>query len=107
MEKTTMFTRLIQDPEFSKLLAGERIVLDASEKIISIMQEEHVSKQELGRRLWPNSATDNSNNFITEMFSGRKEYKLAMLAQVFHVLGYELQLNPVKMEVPENDIQSI
>ena len=47
----TQHARLMEDPEFRRLLVVEALVAEASEVVASLMAEQNLSKADLARRL--------------------------------------------------------
>jgi len=80
------YEELIQDPEARKQLATESLVLEATETVIELMQDQNVTKAELARRL------GRSRAFVTQLLDGRANMTLKTLAEVAQALGRELSI---------------
>lgn len=69
-----------------KILQQEELLLEATELLSTVMEENQITKVELARRLGKTKA------FVTQCLSGHQNMTLRTLADLFHVLGYRLQL---------------
>jgi len=97
MKMKTQFEQLIERPEFHKLYAIEGLVLEASEFIARLMQEKKVTKAELARRL------GRSRAYVTQMLSGSTNITVRTLAEVAYVLGAEVKLEAVPLQVAHHE----
>jgi|ERR1039458_3851083 transcriptional regulator with XRE-family HTH domain len=75
-----------KEPEYERLLAQERLILDATEAIVGLLEEEKVSRQELARRL------GKSKGFVSQLLSGERNMTLRTLADLGYVLGRRFSL---------------
>ena len=75
-----------KEPEYERLLAQERLILDATEAIVGLLEEEKVSRQELARRL------GKSKGFVSQLLSGERNMTLRTLADLGYALGQRFSL---------------
>jgi len=80
----------MNDPEFRKLLAQEELILEVTETICELLEEEKISRKELADRL------GKSKGFISQLLNGGRNLTLRTVADILHVLGYKVSLNPQK-----------
>jgi transcriptional regulator with XRE-family HTH domain len=80
----------MNDPEFRKLLAQEELILEVTETICELLGNEKVSRKELADRL------GKSKGFISQLLNGGRNLTLRTVADILHVLGYKVSLNPQK-----------
>lgn len=92
LKRSTTYGDFIADTERLRLLAQERFILEATEQIAKIMEEEHVSKAELASRL------NKSKAFVTQLLGGGRNMTIRTLADVMTALGYSpsIQATPLK-----------
>ena len=88
----TMYEEEMKDTEFAKLMAEESLILEITEKIIELMQKENITKEELEKRLVK------SKGFITQLLNGSRNFTVKTIADVFHTLGYSLQIMAEKIK---------
>jgi transcriptional regulator with XRE-family HTH domain len=84
---TTELERLTTTPEGKRLLAQERLILDVTEFIIGLMQEQDVTRAELAKRL------GRSKGWISQLLAGEANFTLRTLADVFGALGYHPRID--------------
>jgi transcriptional regulator with XRE-family HTH domain len=75
-----------QEASYEALLAIAKLEVDAIEVICEIMDSEKVSRSELARRLGTTPVA------ITTLLNGSKSPTINRLAEIAHVLGYELRI---------------
>jgi transcriptional regulator with XRE-family HTH domain len=80
----------MDDPEFRKLLAQEELILEVTESICKLLEEEKVSRKELADRL------GKSKGFVSQLLNGGRNLTLRTVADILHVLGYKVTLMPHK-----------
>jgi transcriptional regulator with XRE-family HTH domain len=80
----------MHDPEFRKLLAQEELILEVTETICDILENEKISRKELADRLCK------SKGFISQLLNGGRNLTLRTVADILHVLGYKVSLIPQK-----------
>jgi transcriptional regulator with XRE-family HTH domain len=80
----------MNDPEFRKLLAQEELILEVTETICELLQNEKVSRKGLADRL------GKSKGFISQLLNGDRNLTLRTVADILHVLGYKVSLTPYK-----------
>jgi transcriptional regulator with XRE-family HTH domain len=81
----------MNDPEFRKLLAQEELILEVTETICDILENENISRKELAERL------GKSKGFISQLLKGGRNLTLRTVADILHVLGYKVALKPDKL----------
>lgn len=87
----------MNDPEFRKLLAQEELILEVTETICDILENEKISRKELADRL------GKSKGFVSQLLNGGRNLTLRTVADNFHVLGYKVSLTPHKVEVKRKE----
>ena len=80
----------MNDPEFRKLLAQEELILEVTETICEILENEKVSRKELADRL------GKSKGFVSQLLNGGRNLTLRTVADILHVLGYKVTLRTYK-----------
>jgi hypothetical protein len=75
--------------ENKALYQQEELLLEVTELLASVMDDNDVSKAELARRIGKSKA------FVTQCLSGSQNLTLRTLADLFLALGYRLQLGAV------------
>jgi len=90
----------MHDPEFRRLLAQEELILEVTETICELLENEKVSRKELAERL------GKSKGFISQLLGGGRNLTLRTVADILHVLGYRVTLTPYKEKVrrQENNV---
>ena len=86
----------MNDPEFRKLLAQEELILEVTETICELLENEKVSRKELAERL------GKSKGFVSQLLNGGRNLTLRTVADNFHVLGYKVTLTPQKLRQRSN-----
>src|SRR5665647_1540229 len=84
----------MNDPKFRKLLAQEELILEVTETICDILENEKVSRKGLADRL------GKSKGFISQLLNGGRNLTLRTVADILHVLGYKVALTPYKEGEP-------
>jgi transcriptional regulator with XRE-family HTH domain len=74
--------------DYERLLAQERLILDATEAIVGLLEEQGVSRQELARRL------GKSKGFVSQILSGERNMTLRTLADLGYALGRSFSVVP-------------
>jgi transcriptional regulator with XRE-family HTH domain len=72
--------------DYERLVAQETLILDATEAIVELLQEQGVSRQELAARL------GKSKGFVSQLLSGERNMTLRTLADLAYVLGQRCSL---------------
>jgi transcriptional regulator with XRE-family HTH domain len=80
----------MNDPEFRKLLSQEELILEVTETICELLENEKVSRKELADRL------GKSKGFISQLLNGGRNLTLRTVADILHVLGYKVALTAYK-----------
>src|SRR6185437_7254082 len=71
------------------LYQQEELLLEVTELLASVMEDNNVSKAELARRIGKSKA------FVTQCLCGSQNLTLRTLADLFLALGYRMQLGAV------------
>jgi len=83
---------IVKDEEFRRLFAQEDLILEVTETICELLDNEKVSRKELADRL------GKSKGFISQLLNGGRNLTLRTVADILHVLGYRIALKPYKEE---------
>jgi transcriptional regulator with XRE-family HTH domain len=81
----------MNDPEFRKLLAQEELILEVTETIRELLEKDEISRKELASRL------GKSKGFVSQLLNGGRNLTLRTVADILHVLGYKVALQPDKL----------
>ena len=76
-----MATSLIDDmndPEFRKLLAQEELILEVTEVLCGLLEQEKISRKELADRL------GKSKGFVSQLLNGGRNLTLRTSCQTIH-----------------------
>jgi transcriptional regulator with XRE-family HTH domain len=87
----TLLEEYLEDPEFGKLLAQEELILEVTETICDILENEKISRKGLADRL------GKSKGFVSQLLGGGRNLTLRTVADILHVLGYKVSLSPHKI----------
>ena len=85
----TWITELAEDEEGRRLLEQERLILEVTESIANVMEEQGISRDELAKRLGKPPA------FVTRLLRG-DNLTLRTLADVFYAMNRGLSLKETK-----------
>ncbi len=97
-EKTLM-DQYLEDPEFAKLVAQEDLIMEVTETLCELLEEEGFSRKELAGRL------GKSKGFVSQLLNGGRNLTLRTVADILHVLGYKVSLTPQKLRQESNIIE--
>src|SRR4030043_849503 len=92
--KTTILDEYLKDEEFRRLFAQEDLILEVTETICELLENEKISRKELADRL------GKSKGFISQLLNGGRNLTLRTVADILHVLGYKVSLTPYKEKIP-------
>lgn len=81
----------MHDAEFRRLLAQEELILEVTEVLCGLLDEEKISKKELADRL------GKTKGFVSQLLNGGRNLTLRTVADILHVLGYKVALKPDKL----------
>ncbi len=84
--------KYLQDKQIARLLDQEELILQVTEMLCGLLAKEQITRQELAARL------GKSKGFVSQLLNGGRNLTLRTLADILHVLGYQLQLRPYKRE---------
>ena len=99
-----MDTRVINDmddPEFRRLLAQEELILEVTEVLCGILEQETISRKELAERL------GKTKGFVSQLLNGGRNLTLRTVADIMHVLGYKVKFSPYKAAIQGQRINVI
>ena len=71
----------------SQLVAEERLILEVTEGIWTILDEKQISKADLAGRL------NKSKAYISQLLNGNRNMTLRTLADIVHVLGANIDIS--------------
>jgi transcriptional regulator with XRE-family HTH domain len=89
--KKTILDKWKEDPEFAKLLAREDLIMEATETICDLLETDKILRKELAKRL------GKTEGFISQLLGGDRNLTLQTIADIFHVLGYRVKLQVIKL----------
>jgi transcriptional regulator with XRE-family HTH domain len=89
--KTTILDEYLEDEEFRRLFAQEDLILEVTETICELLENEKVSRKELADRL------GKTKGFVSQLLNGGRNLTLRTVADIRHVLGYKVALKPDKL----------
>ena len=76
-------------PEGRRLFEQERLILDVTEQMCTVLEEEGISRATLAERLGKSKA------YVSQLLDGRANMTLRTVADVFHAMGRSLQVSAV------------
>lgn len=88
--KTTILDEYLQDEEFRRLFAQEDLILEVTETLCELLENEKISRKELADRL------GKTKGFVSQLLNGGRNLTLRTVADILHVLGYRASLTPFK-----------
>ena len=88
----TLLDKYLEDPEFAKLMAQGDLIMEVTETLCELLENEKVSRKELADRL------GKSKGFVSQLLNGGRNLTLRTVADILHVLGYKVSLTPYKEE---------
>jgi transcriptional regulator with XRE-family HTH domain len=94
---TSVINDDMHDPEFRRLLAQEELILEVTEVLCGLLEEEKISKKELADRL------GKTKGFVSQLLNGGRNLTLRTVADILHVLGYKVTLTPQKIHGEGSD----
>jgi transcriptional regulator with XRE-family HTH domain len=89
----------MNDPEFRKLLAQEELILEVTETICELLENEKVSRKGLADRL------GKTKGFVSQLLNGGRNLTLRTVADILYVLGYKVSLISQKLKQKSNVIE--
>lgn len=81
----TLIERLIRTPEEKRLFLQERAIIEVTQLICILMEEEGVSKAELAKRLNTSKAN------VTQILDGRRNMTIRTVSDILFHLGHALE----------------
>jgi transcriptional regulator with XRE-family HTH domain len=97
--KTTILDEYLKDEEFRRLFAQEDLIMEVTETLCELLEKEGVPRKELAERL------GKSKGFVSQLLNGGRNLTLRTVADILHVLGYKVSLNPQKLIQESNGIE--
>lgn len=82
----SLIERISSSPEEFKLLQQERTILELTELVCAVLEEEGISRAELARRL------GKTRGWVTQLLDGEANMTLRTVSDVFTVLGKQLRV---------------
>ena len=86
------------DPEYERLIAEEKLILEATELISSLMETRDVSRAQLADRIGKSRA------YMTQVLAGNRNMTLRTLADLAWALGTKVQLAVPELMSPEVNV---
>jgi antitoxin component HigA of HigAB toxin-antitoxin module len=83
-DNKSTFDRYVDNPERRRIFEQERLMVDATELLFTVMEMKGTKRGELAQRLGRSKA------YITQMLRGNQNLTLRTLADVFCVLNFRL-----------------
>lgn len=77
----TLKDKLIETPEGRRAYRQEELILDVTERICELMEQQGVSRSELARRL------GKTKGYVTQLLDGRTNMTIRTICDVFDALG--------------------
>ena len=101
-EKTLM-DKYLEDPQFAKLMAQGELIMEVTETLCKLLENEKISRKELADRL------GKTKGFVSQLLNGGRNLTLRTLADILHAMGYKLTLKTYKegMQPQEDSICEI
>jgi len=82
----------MQDDKFRNLLAQEELIMEVTELLCKLIDEEGISRNELAKRL------GKTKGFISQLLNGGRNLTLRTIADIISALGYKVTLNSHKVD---------
>jgi transcriptional regulator with XRE-family HTH domain len=79
------------DEEAERILAQERLIVEATEVICELLERDGVTRQELAERL------GKTKGFVSQVLSGERNMTLRTLSDFAFVLGRRLRVSPAAL----------
>jgi transcriptional regulator with XRE-family HTH domain len=93
------FMNDMNDPEFRRLLAEEELILEVTEVLCELLEQEQISRKKLADLL------GKTKGFVSQLLNGGRNLTLRTVADILHVLGYRASLSPQKLRQESNVIK--
>ena len=92
----TLTEKLTKTKEGMRLYQQERAILDVTELVCKVMDEQHVNRSELARRI------GKTKGYITQLLDGRTNMTVRTIADVFTALGRAVYFQEGPLEASVN-----
>ncbi len=89
---STLIDRLSETPEEKKLLQREMAILEVTEFICEVMEEDGVSRAELARRLGTSPAN------VSQVLDGERNMTISTISDIFFHLNREIKVSAELLE---------
>jgi transcriptional regulator with XRE-family HTH domain len=86
----TLLEKYLEDPEFARLMAQGDLIMEVTETLCELLENENITRKELAVRL------GKSKGFISQLLNGGRNLTLRTVADILYVLGYKVSLIPYK-----------
>jgi transcriptional regulator with XRE-family HTH domain len=86
VKMNTLFDEYIKDPQFERRMAQEDFIMEVTETLCELLENENISRKGLAERL------GKSKGFVSQLLNGGRNLTLRTVADILHVLGYKLTL---------------
>lgn len=97
----TVYNKFVLDEKHRRLLAQERLILEATECLSRIIERQEVTKTELANRLGKSKA------FVTQILNGSRNMTLRTFADLLFALDYTVKLAEQPISQARYDFQAI
>ncbi len=81
----TLIEQLIETADEKKLFAEEMLITECTELICKLMKEKNITRAQLAKKL------GKTKGYITQLLNGNANMTLRTIADVFYVLGAEVE----------------
>jgi plasmid maintenance system antidote protein VapI len=92
MRKHALLDKYMEDPEFALLLTQGELILEVTERICEIMENENISRIELAKRM------GKTKGFVSHLLGGGRNLTLKSVGSILFALGYKFEIKPIKIK---------
>lgn len=89
---STLIDRLFETPQEKKLLQRETAIMEVTEFICAVMEEDGVSRAELARRLGTSPAN------VSQVLDGERNMTISTISDIFFHLNREIKVSAELLE---------
>jgi hypothetical protein len=93
----TLLDKYLEDPEFARMMAQGDLIMEVTETLCELLENEKISRKELADRL------GKTKGFVSQLLYGGRNLTLRTVADILHVLGYKVALTPQKIHGESSD----
>jgi plasmid maintenance system antidote protein VapI len=83
----TLVDEYMEDKEFERLMMQEDVIMEVTEDICGIMDEEGINRSTLAKIM------GKTKGYISQVLNGRKNLTIRSMVDIAYNLGYEVHLN--------------